>query len=341
LAPIVDVSRRRFLTLGASSLAFASIVARAQGVQPRRVAPPSQLVPQSSAASSATPLPEPAASSVAAATDAARHLRVSVRIDGQGPYRFVVDTGADRTVLATDVAADLGLMHGNRVMLEGVVRAVAAETVAIHELSFGSIKCGQLNVPILPRSMLEADGYLGLDTLDGHRVTFDFKHHTLQVSKPRSRLAAFWLPQHEARIRTVGTSGHLRALDCTVDGVIAAAFIDSGAEVSAGNPSLLAALGARNRTYSDAGTIPLFGVTGGETLGNVTIVNKIKLMDVEFTACPLVIADFQIFDVWGLRQHPALLIGMNLLRQFSKVSIDYGLKELRFDLARLGLAQPT
>jgi hypothetical protein len=49
----------------------------------------------------------------------------------------------------------------------------------------------------------------------------------------------------------------------------------------------------------------------------------------------VVVADFRIFDVWGLRQQPALLIGMNLLRQFSKVSIDYGRKELRFDLARL------
>jgi hypothetical protein len=61
----------------------------------------------------------------------------------------------------------------------------------------------------------------------------------------------------------------------------------------------------------------------------------IRLMELEFTDCPLVIADFQIFDVWGLHRHPALLIGMNFLRQFSKVSIDYGLKELRFDLARL------
>jgi hypothetical protein len=52
-----------------------------------------------------------------------------------------------------------------------------------------------------------------------------------------------------------------------------------------------------------------------------------------FIDCPLVIADFLVFDVWGMRQRPALLIGMNLLRQFGSVSIDYGLKELRFDLA--------
>jgi len=209
-------------------------------------------------------------------------------------------------------------------------------------LAFGSVRCGPLMVPILPHSMLQADGYLGLDTLDGHRVTFDFRNHTLQVSEPRSRIGAFWLgQQNEARIRTVGSSGHLRALHCTVDGVPAAAFVDSGAEVSAGNPPLLAALARRNPTYSELGAISVSGITGGETLGNVTLVKKIRLMDLEFTDCPLLIADFQIFAVWGLRQYPSLLIGMNLLRQFSKVSIDYGRKELRFDLASVNLLQST
>jgi hypothetical protein len=48
-----------------------------------------------------------------------------------------------------------------------------------------------------------------------------------------------------------------------------------------------------------------------------------------------VIADLQVFDIWGLSPKPALLIGMNYLRQFLIVSIDYGLKEIRFDLASL------
>ena len=331
MAALGDASRRQFLIYGTSSLALASIAARAQ----RSLEPlPAALGPSDAAV--------PAQDGAARTADAAGHLTVAVRIDNHGPYRFVVDTGADRTVLATDVAAELGLLHGERVMLEGVVRAVATETVTLRELAFGSVRCGPLMVPILPHSMLQADGYLGLDTLDGHRVTFDFKNHTLQVSEPRSRFGAFWLgQQNEARIRTVGSSGHLRALHCTVDGVPAAAFVDSGAEVSAGNPPLLAALARRNPAYSQLGAISVSGITGGETLGNVTLVKKIRLMDLEFTDCPLLIADFQIFAVWGLRQYPSLLIGMNLLRQFSKVSIDYGRKELRFDLASVNLLQST
>jgi predicted aspartyl protease len=325
MAPLRDESRRQFVKYGAYSLAFAPIMASALSEPPPRGAPESP----------AMTLPDRDTSPITAATDAAKHLRVAVNINGNGPYRFVVDTGADRSVLATDVADELGLLRGGTVMMEGVVRAIATETVAIHELSFGSVRSGHLVVPILPRSMLEADGYLGLDTLDGHRVTFDFKNHTLQVSEPRSKFKSIWMRQSESRIRASGPSGHLRAVGCSVDGVDATAFIDTGAEVSAGNASLLAALTARRPARYEIGTMPLTDITGGEISGRVTTVKQIRLMDLEFTDCPLVIADFQIFDVWGLHRHPALLIGMNFLRQFSKVSIDYGLKELRFDLASL------
>jgi hypothetical protein len=322
LVTLQKLSRRQLVKYGASSLAFVSIMAKAHRVSPLDWVE-----------SAVTAESDRDATSITAATDAASHLMVEVRVNGSGPYHFVVDTGADRTILATEVAVELGLIHGEKVMLEGVVRAVLAETVSIRTLSFGSITCRHLVVPTLSRSLLDADGYLGLDFLDGHRVTFDFKNHILQVSEPRARLSANWPRENEARISASGSSGHLQALDCTVDGIPATAFIDSGAEVSAANAPLLAALARRNPTFGEIGTIRLIDITGGEIFGKVAMVNRIRFSGLTFTDCPLVIADFLVFDVWGLRQRPALLIGMNLLRQFARVSIDYGLKELRFDLA--------
>jgi predicted aspartyl protease len=302
---------------------MASIAAKAQTASPL-----------GSAESAITAAPEREATPINAATDAASHLMVDVRINGNGPYHFVVDTGADRTIVAGEVAVELGLSRGEKVMLKGVVRAVLTETVSIRTMTFGSITKRRLMVPTLSRSLLDADGYLGLDFLDGHRVTFDFKNHLLQVSEPRARFSANWVRENEARVRASGPSGHLQALDCMVDGVPATAFIDSGAEVSAANEPLLAALARRNPSFGEMGSIRLIDITGGEILGKVAMVNKIRLAAaLTFTDCPLVIADFLVFDVWGLRQRPALLIGMNLLRQFGRVSIDYGLQELRFDLA--------
>ena len=149
-----------------------------------------------------------------------------MHINGHGPFHFVVDTGADRTILASEVAVELGLSQGEKVMLKGVVRAVLTEAVAIRTMTFGSITKRRLLVPTLSRSLLDADGYLGLDFLDGHRVTFDFKNHLLQVSEPRTRFSANWVRENEARIRAPGSFGHLQALDCMVDDIPATAFDD-------------------------------------------------------------------------------------------------------------------
>jgi predicted aspartyl protease len=324
LATLQNLSRRQFVKYGASSLAMASILAKAQTPSPL----------PGGAGSAVTDPPDSDTARINAATDAASHLMVDVHINGHGPYHFIVDTGADRTILASEVAVELGLSRGEEVVLKGVVRAVLSETVSIRTMTFGSITKRHLMVPTLSRSLLDADGYLGLDFLDGHRVTFDFQNHLLQVGDPRARFSANWIRENEARIRVSGSSGHLQALNCIVDGIPATAFIDSGAEVTAANEPLLAALARRNPDFRATGSIRLIDITGGEIVGQVAVVNKIRLTEaLIFSACPLVIADFLVFDVWGLRQRPALLIGMNLLRQFERVSIDYGLQELRFDLA--------
>jgi hypothetical protein len=295
-------SRRQFLWMGASSL----------------------IAYRSPAADPSSPKP---------AKETADRLTVPVHINGKGPYRFIVDTGADRTVLATEVAVELGLDHGPRVQLTGVVQTTIVDTVFIRHLTFGARASGNVSVPTVPRSLLDADGYLGLDFLDDRRVTFDFKGGTLQVSDSRPKFSADWIRPSEARIQTFGSSGHLRSLDCRVDGVSTAAFVDSGAEVSAANGPLLAALERRNPSFGVIGDMELIDITGGQILGQVAMVKQIRLPGLVFDDCPLVIANFQVFKAWGLTRSPALLIGMNLLRQFARVSIDYRLKELRFDLA--------
>jgi predicted aspartyl protease len=313
------LSRRRFIGYGVSSLALAPVVGWAQG----------------------EPSSPPAADTIATATDAAQHLTVNARIDGAGPFRFVVDTGADRTVIADDVAASLGLLHGEQVMLRGIVHTLAAQTVAVRDFSLGPVRRGHMQMPVLPRSMLDADGYLGLDTIDGSRVTFDFKNHALEIGEAHSGSAWYRPRPNETRLRAYGSSGRLRALDCAVAGVTSAAFIDTGAEVSVGNSALLEALGHRHPVNLELGTLLLTGVTGGQVVGRVTTVDRIRLQELEFTDCALVIADLPVFDIWGLGRKPALLIGMNYLRQFARVSIDYGLKEIRFELAGLMVAQPA
>ena len=325
LLPLEGLSRRRFVNTGVASFLIPMAFARAQSIPPNAPVNPA--------------LPPGDAARVAAGKDAANHLTINVAINGRGPFRFVIDTGADRSVIAEDVAGMLGLLHDRQVLVEGVVRTIPARTVHLDNLSFGPVSRDGLDVPILPRVLLGADGYLGLDAVDGYRVTFDFKNRELEIAQPRHQQLIGWSPPSEALVRVNGHDGHLRSVNCRADGIHTTAFIDTGAEVSVGNGKLFEALMEISPTYLKAESVPLTGITGGVVQGNVTTINRIHLNALTLDGCNIVIADLQIFRLWGLSDTPALLIGMNFLRQFSQVSIDYGRKELRFELARLVVAQ--
>ncbi|HXS19748.1 MAG TPA: retroviral-like aspartic protease family protein [Steroidobacteraceae bacterium] len=268
-------------------------------------------------------------------------LTTSVYINGRGPYRFLVDTGAERTLLAAEIATQLGLPQGRKVLVEGIIRGEPAVLVRIASLRMGSLVCPPLEAPVLPRKMLGVDGYLGLDVLDKHRIVLDFRAGTLRVMRPQGFFAAMWEHWDEAVVHTLGSSGRLRASNCQVGEVRAAAFIDTGAEVSVANPALYDALQltARDRQLAH-GSVGLYGVTGGSMIGLTTNIRDIRLGELHLTYTPFVVAPLEVFDVWGLSREPALLFGMDCLRRFARVSIDYGRKELRFEVASAGAVLP-
>ncbi len=278
------------------------------------------------------------AASLAARTDINNHLTIEVMLNGRGPYHFVIDTGAERSVIADNVATLLALPKGGAITIDGIANRVTAQTVQVDSLSFGPFTRTGLTLPILPRSSLFADGYLGLDAINGTRVTFDFKNHALHVEQPKSPAYMIEPGAEMARIRAKGSEGRLRVTDCLVDSIAATAFIDTGAEVSVGNLALHNALKSRNKHLVSGATMTLTGVTGGEMTGDIIPVSRIRLQELNFTDGTLVIANVPDFSIWKLVQRPALLIGMDYLRQFAAVTIDYRSKEIRFQLS---LAPPN
>lgn len=263
------------------------------------------------------------------------HLSIAVMIDGRGPFRFVVDTGADRSVLADTTAEMLGLRPQGEVMLAGIVRTVSARTVAVSSLAFGNQIRRDLILPVLSRGQLLADGYLGLDVLDGYRVILDFVAQDLIVTDPQPVVFSVYRNPDVLVLPAQGTGGHLRAARCAVDHISVAAFIDTGAETSMGNEALYRALIASDPAKTSRSSMVLSGLTGGTALGRIITPREIQLGRLTVTNCPMAIADLQVFDIWGLAHRPALVLGMNWLRRFKRVSIDYGRRELRFELGGL------
>ena len=328
--PRASWSRRRFVTEGLLTLAAAPAVARvARGGGATN--------PPDLSTAGATPgaAKNTGSGAVRAASQTDNRLTTAVYVNGTGPYRFLVDTGAERSLLASEIAAKLALPQGAQVMVRGIVRGQAASLAETQSMRMGTLVCPPLEVPTLPRTMLKVDGFLGLDVLDGHRVIFDFREETLTVERPQGFFSALWAGgANEAVVHTLGSSGRLRATNCIVNGIRAAAFVDSGAEVSVINPALYAALRARAPTREVmSGMVGLYGVTGGMMEGPAVNIDEITLGALHLTYTPMVAAGLEVFDLWGLSRQPALLFGMDCLRRFRRVSIDYGRKELRFEVA--------
>ena len=66
-------------------------------------------------------LPDPDLSDVQGGADLQNRLTLETMIDGKGPFHFVVDTGADRSVISTELAATLGLLNDQSVIVQGIV----------------------------------------------------------------------------------------------------------------------------------------------------------------------------------------------------------------------------
>lgn len=311
-AMAIDRLSRRFAITGLGALPFLSQIA---GGEP--------------AAPDSTRLP--------AATDKSQHLTIAVQINGRGPFRFVVDTGADRTVLANTTAGVLGLVPTGAVMLAGIVRTVSAQTVTVDSISFGPVRREKLQLPILPRSQLQADGYLGLDMLDGYQVILDFHERALEITEPMPTLLSVYRDPSIIVLPARGTSGHLRASRCTIDRQNVSAFVDTGAESTMGNEALYRQLVEADQNYDSHDTMKLIGLTGGSVEAHLTTPKLAEIGKLSFINCTIAIADLKVFEIWGLKDKPALLIGMNWLRQFRRVSIDYGRQEIRFELAQSGV----
>lgn len=286
------------------------------------------------AASGSSPKKNPVLSAVEAGQDRDRHMTIEVMVNGHGPYNFVVDTGAVRSVLSESVVKDAGVQCVEQVSVTGVSGVFMTRLVRVQEMSFGAVRQTNIEVPVLPDDQLDADGYIGLDMIDRFHVTFDFKKSELRVAEPRLFRDAS-SAENISAVPTGQLYGGLRVSRCQVDGVDTTLFIDTGASVTVGNPALMKAL-LQNNAQVRINPIRSYisDVAGGSQAGHRVDFGALQVGGVKFSRGTLLITDLNAFKRWGLHKEPALLLGMNFLRQFETVSIDYIGQEFQFEVGK-------
>ena len=97
-------------------------------------------------------------------------LTVPVTVEGQGPYRFMIDTGAQATVLSRELADRLGVADRKSATLVGISSSAPIEVAPVMELGLGKRLFYIETVPLVAQDNIgSADGILGLCSTSGRR----------------------------------------------------------------------------------------------------------------------------------------------------------------------------
>jgi predicted aspartyl protease len=252
-------------------------------------------------------------------------MTVPVRVQEQGPFRFLIDTGSQNTVLSKNLAARLALVPNRRARLVSIAGTQIVDTVEIDQIDLGRRSFYSLTAPLLESEHMGADGILGLDSLQGQRVLVDFTRNLMAIDDARSLGGnrGFEIVV-EARRR----SGQLIMADARLDGVKVQVVIDTGAETSIGNRALQRALEKRRKSE----TIELLSVTGHQINADLGYGRSLEIAGVAFNNVAIAFADAPAFAALKIDQRPSLLLGMRDLRNLDRLAIDFSSRKILFDV---------
>ena len=111
-------------------------------------------------------------------------ILVSARINGSGPLTLILDTGADRTVVAPAALWRLGISTTNapRAEIKGVTGRGEGSLVQVTSVEVGEAEVGPLLIIAHDADLKVADGLLGRDFLESFSVTIDAKEGVVTLA---------------------------------------------------------------------------------------------------------------------------------------------------------------
>ena len=258
-------------------------------------------------------------------------MTVEVRVNGRGPYHFLVDSGADTSVVGLRIARDLQLPMGTPTILHATTASARVDRVMVDELQLGPSRIHNLELPALSEQDLGGQGMIGIDALVEQRLMMDFEKRLIKSEDARQPAK---MVSGEIVVTARRRRGQLILTEVKTAGLPVEAVIDTGSEITIGNLQLRDKLMRGNRRKFT--TVLVTGVTGVELELQVARVAELRLGTVTMRNVPIAFADVPPFKVFGLHKEPALLLGTDLLETFRRVSLDFRARKVRFQLRKCG-----
>lgn len=263
--------------------------------------------------------------------DRNEHMLAPVSINDQGPFNFLLDTGANISCVSHRLMERLELTSVESAAVHTVVGVRQRPIVTLDRLQVGPRDRRKVRAPALPIKGPEVDGILGVDWLKGQRLVLDFKNHKLEITRSQQDEGeAGKVVVVPARRR----HGQLTIVDADLGGKRISAIIDSGAQGTLCNQKLrdlVRAQEAHAGKTSAPSYVQMESLAGEKFTGEAIFLPFLRLGGLHLGNVPVTYADMHVFDIWGLKDTPALVLGMDLLSQFEQVALDFGRSRVRFD----------
>jgi Aspartyl protease len=163
---------------------------------------------------------------------------VNVGINGKGPYKFILDTGAEHCVLSEDLARELGLPDRGHILVgrPGGAAPVSATATAIDELDLGAVKLSgvfavAMNMSVLWKGKSTPRGILSAASFPGLLVTLNYPAKRVELRRGE-------LPRADGRsVFGWDASQRLPMVPLDLGGVKLQAHLDSGSNFGIGLPT--------------------------------------------------------------------------------------------------------
>ena len=247
-----------------------------------------------------------------------------VFINGRGPFRMVLDTGASAFAITAPVATALGLVPSSShlVLVQGVAGSAIVPTVQVDSLTVGDLDITSATLPIIADALGGAEGVLGTAGFSDKRIDIDFLHDRITLVRSheqRAPIGFITLPLERSGPGLLMVPGSVAQLRVH-------AVIDTGAERSIGNEALRRALVSR---HAQGTPDKIYDVTTHVQGGEMFESPPIMLGKIEIRGARITYGEVRIFEHWKLTHEPTLLIGMDALGLLDELIIDYRRRELQ------------
>ena len=263
--------------------------------------------------------------------DSIGRIWAPVMINGRGPFRLVLDTGATHSAITAEVAAELGLSltENPPVLLRGVTGTATVPTVKVDSLVVGDLLLTGSRLPIVINALGGAQGILGTEGLEGMRIRIDFRADEISIARSHEQQA----PAGYYTLPIQLSPNRLPLVDANIGGIRAKAIIDTGGQASIGNNALRDAI-LKSHFHPEATADEIIGATDDVQEGEGYPAPSVEIGELQVKGAHVTFGDMHIFEHWKLTDQPAMIIGMDTLGLLDTLIIDYKLSQMQVRLVK-------